>query len=299
MSQVVRNFNHTTKLLQGNVTRTQMVPFAEIVKRFPRVIRDLNLKFNKQVQLKIEGENTLIDRSVMEALSDPLIHLLRNAFDHGIEDAETRSKAGKSTGGTIVLKAINQGTQTVITLSDDGGGISLDKIRDRVREMEIPEEYIAQMSEAEVLDSIFEPGFSTAQQVTQLSGRGVGMDIVRTNLREIRGDVQVDTELGKGTKFTLRIPFSLSILRVAIAEKAGILFAIPANAIRELLPFKAREVSIVEEQKQIAWNESTIPLMQIEKTLVFRRNTKSLNLTGNPVIDQTMALVVEGNNGFA
>ena len=299
MSQVVRNFNHTTKLLQGNVTRTQMVPFAEIVKRFPRVIRDLNLKFNKQVQLKIEGENTLIDRSVMEALSDPLIHLLRNAFDHGIEDAETRSKAGKSTGGTIVLKAINQGTQTVITLSDDGGGISLDKIRDRIREMEIPEEYIAQMSEAEVLDSIFEPGFSTAQQVTQLSGRGVGMDIVRTNLREIRGDVQVDTELGKGTKFTLRIPFSLSILRVAIAEKAGILFAIPANAIRELLPFKAREVSIVEEQKQIAWNESTIPLMQIEKTLVFRRNTKSLNLTGNPVIDQTMALVVEGNNGFA
>jgi len=298
MRQVVRNFNHTTKLLQGNVTRTQMVPFAEVVKRFPRVIRDFNLKFNKRVQLKIEGENTLIDRSVIETLSDPLIHLLRNAFDHGIEDSETRIKAGKPTGGTIILKAMNQGTQTVITLTDDGGGISLDRIRDRIREMEIPEEYIAQMSEDEVLDSIFEPGFSTTKQVTQLSGRGVGMDIVRTNLREIRGDVQVDTELGKGTSFTLRIPFSLSILRVAIAEKAGILFAIPANTIQELLPLQTEQMSLIEERKYVAWKESTIPLVQMEKTLVFRRANKSLNLTGNPVIDQPMALVISSNNGF-
>ncbi|ELS03837.1 chemotaxis protein histidine kinase-like protein [Xenococcus sp. PCC 7305] len=299
MNQAVRDFNHTTKLLQGNVTRTQMVPFAEIVKRFPRVIRDLNLQFNKQVQLKIEGENTLIDRSVIETLSDPLIHLLRNAFDHGIEDAATRVAAGKPKEGTITLKAINQGTQTVITLTDDGGGISLDKIRDRIRTMEIPEEYIAQMADSEILDSIFEPGFSTAQQVTQLSGRGVGMDIVRTNLREVRGDVQVDTELGKGTIFTLKIPFSLSILRVAIAEKAGILFAIPANSIQELLPFQPEQISIVEDQKQVIWHQENIPLIQIEKTLIFRRQNNSLNLTGNPIIDRPMALVIESKNGFS
>ncbi|MGK7898084.1 MAG: response regulator [Xenococcus sp. (in: cyanobacteria)] len=298
MNQAVRNFNHTTKLLQGNVTHTQMVPFAEIVKRFPRVIRDLNLQYGKQVQLKIAGENTLIERSVIESLSDPLIHLLRNAFDHGIEDSATRIKAGKEPEGTITIKASNQGTQTVITLSDDGGGISLDKIRDRIRAMEIPEEYIAQMSDTEILDSIFEPGFSTAQAVTQLSGRGVGMDVVRTNLREIRGDIQVDTELGKGTNFTLTIPFSLSILRVAIAEKAGILFAIPANSFRELLPLEPQQVTMVEDSKHLAWNEENIPLVQIEKTLVFRRANKSLNLTGNPIIDQTMAFVVEGHNGF-
>ncbi len=299
MNQAVRNFNHTTKLLQGNVTRTQMVPFAEIVKRFPRVIRDLNLQFDKQVQLKIEGENTLIDRSVIETLSDPLIHLLRNAFDHGIEDSATRIAAGKTAEGTITIKASNQGTQTVITISDDGGGISFDKIRDRIRAMEIPEEYIVQMSDAEILDSIFEPGFSTAKQVTQLSGRGVGMDVVRTNLREIRGDVHVDTELGKGTSFTLTIPFSLSILRVAIAEKSGILFAIPANSIRELLPFQPEQVTMEEDSKQVAWNEKNIPLVQIEKTLVFRRSNNSLNLTGNPLIDRTMALVVGSNSGFA
>ncbi len=299
MNQAVRNFNHTTKLLQGNVTRTQMVPFAEIVKRFPRVIRDLNLQFGKQVQLKIKGEKTLIDRSVIETLSDPLTHLLRNAFDHGIEDAATRIAAGKPPEGTITIEASNQGTQTVITISDDGGGISFDKIRDRIREMEIPEEYIAQMSDGEILDSIFEPGFSTAQQVTQLSGRGVGMDVVRTNLREIRGDVKVDTELGKGTNFTLTIPFSLSILRVAIAEKSGILFAIPANSIRELLHFQPEEVTIVEDSKQVAWNKDNIPLVPIEKTLIFRRANNSLNLTGNPLIDRTMALVVESNSGFA
>ena len=298
MNQAVRNFNHTTKLLQGNVTRTQMVPFAEIVKRFPRVIRDLNLQFGKKVQLKIEGENTLIDRSVIETLSDPLIHLLRNAFDHGIEDSATRINAGKPTEGTITIQASNQGTHTVITLSDDGGGISLDKIRDGIQKMGIPEEYIEQMSDPEILDSIFEPGFSTAKQVTELSGRGVGMDVVRTNLREIRGDVQVDTELGKGTSFTLTIPFSLSILRVAIAEKSGILFAIPANSIRELLPFQPEQVTIFENRKQVAWNEENIPLVQIEKTLVFRRPNNSLNLTGNPTIDHTTALIVESNSGF-
>ncbi len=298
MNQAVRNFNHTTKLLQGNVTRTQMVPFSEIVKRFPRVIRDLNLQFDKKVQLKIEGENTLIDRSVIETLSDPLIHLLRNAFDHGIEDSATRIAAGKTAEGTITIKAANQGTQTVITLSDDGGGISLDKIRDGIRAMEIPEEYIERMSDPEILDSIFEPGFSTAKQVTELSGRGVGMDVVRTNLREIRGDVQVDTELGKGTSFTLRIPFSLSILRVAIAEKSGILFAIPAYSIRELLPLQSEQVTIFENRKQVAWNEENIPLVQIEKTLVFRRPHNSLNLTGNPTIDRTTALIVESNSGF-
>ena len=299
MNQAVRDFNHTTKLLQGNVTRTQMMPFAEIVRRFPRVIRDLNLQYGKKVQLKIIGDNTLIDRSVIETLSDPLIHLLRNAFDHGIEDAATRINAGKPPEGTITIQASNQGTQTVITISDDGAGISSDKIRDKLRNMELPEEYIAQMSEAEVLDSIFEPGFSTASQITQLSGRGVGMDVVRTNLREVRGDVQVDTQLGKRTSFTLTIPFSLSILRVAIAEKSGVLFAIPANSIRELLPFRSEQVTMVEDSKKVLWNNENIPLIPIEKTLVFRRPNHSVNLTANPIIDRTMAFVVESNDGFA
>lgn len=285
MNQAVRDLDYTTKSMQGNVNRTQMLPFAEAVKRFPRVIRDLSSQFNKQVNLKIIGENTLLDRSVIEALSDPLMHLLRNAFDHGIETPKTRIAAGKPESGTITIQASNQGTYTVITIADDGGGISLEKIRERVVEMGISPSEVTKIPEAELLNFIFEPGFSTAQKVTELSGRGVGMDVVKTNLQEVRGDVQVTTKLGQGTTFTLRVPFTLSILRVAVIEQAGIIFAIPAHSIRELIPIKS-------PTKNIVWNQTEIPLVEIQKTLVYRRSRNNFNLTGNPLIDQTMALVI-------
>ncbi len=293
INQTVREFNYTTKSMQGNVTRTQMLPLAEIVKRFPRVIRDLNLQFNKQVELKIIGENTLLDRSVIEALGDPLMHLLRNAFDHGIEDPTTRIAAGKPSTGTITIQASNQGTYTVITLSDDGKGISLAKIRDRLVQIGLPQQEVIQIPEAELLDFIFEPGFSTAEKVTELSGRGVGMDVVRTNLGEIRGDVRVATDPGQGTTFTLRIPFTLSILKVAVIEQAGMIFAIPANSIRELIPLTAELIKTSPDNyKYILWNQTELPLIEIEKILVYRRSHKAINLAGNPTIDQTMVLVV-------
>ena len=291
MSQAVRDLNQTTKSLQGNVIRTQMLPFAEIVKRFPRLVRDLNLQFGKQVQLKIEGENTLIDRSVLETLSDPLVHLLRNAFDHGIEAPETRVAAGKSATGTITLQAINQGTQTVITLADDGGGISVDKIRDRLCTMGLPKADVAQMPEAEILDCIFEPGFSTAKQVTELSGRGVGMDVVRTNLKEVRGDIGVQTQPGFGTTFILRIPFTLSILRVMIVEQSGMVLAVPVDSVREILRLQPEETT-TENTLQLTWNEQKISLLRLQGSLSFRRPNPSFNLNGSPVIERPMALVV-------
>ncbi|MGF1541288.1 MAG: response regulator [Pleurocapsa sp.] len=297
--QAARNLNYTTKSMQGNVTRTQMLPFAEVVKRFARVIRDLNLQLNKQVELKILGENTLLDRLVIEAISDPLMHLLRNSFDHGIEDTSTRIAAGKPETGTITISASNQGTYTVITISDDGGGISLDKIRDRVVQMGIPQSDVIQIPEAELLNFIFEPGFSTAQQVTELSGRGVGLDVVKTNLEEIRGDVRVATEAGKGTTFTLRIPFTLSILRVAVVEQAGIIFAIPANSIRELVPLKPKLIKITEDTNNLLWHQTEIPLVEIEKTLVYRRSHRQAGLSGNPVIDRPMAIIVGQEKSFA
>lgn len=295
----VRDLNYTTKSMQGNVTRTQMLPFAEAVKRFPRVIRDLNLQFDKQVELTITGQNTLLDRSVIEALSDPLMHLLRNAFDHGIEDPETRIAAGKSATGTIAIAATTQGTYSVITLTDDGGGISLDKIRDRAMQMGFSREEVARIPEAELLDFIFEPGFSTAKQVTELSGRGVGMDVVRTNLQEVRGDVRVATALGKGTTFTLKIPFTLSILKVAIIEQAGIIFAIPANSIRELITLTPELVRTSEDAKYLIWNQTEIPLVEIEKTLVYRRPHQATELTGNPAIDCQMALAIGDGKTFS
>ena len=295
----VRDLNYTTKSMQGNVTRTQMLPFAEAVKRFPRVIRDLSLQFDKQVNLKVVGENTLLDRSIIEALSDPLMHLLRNAFDHGIEAPQARVAAGKPETGTITIQANNQGTYSVITLSDDGNGISLDKIRDRAVKIGISPSEVAQISEAELLDFIFEPGFSTASQVTELSGRGVGMDVVRTNLQEIRGNVRVATEPGLGTTFTLRIPFTLSILKVAIIEQAGVIFAIPANSIRELVPLTPELVTTSKEVKHLFWNQTEVPLVEIDRTLVYQRTHKAVDLTGKPAIDRTMALVVGDKKSFA
>jgi two-component system, chemotaxis family, sensor histidine kinase and response regulator PixL len=300
ISQAVRNLNYTTKSMQSNVTRTQMLPIAEVVKRFPRVIRDLNLQFNKQVDLQIIGENTLLDRSVVEALSDPLMHLLRNSFDHGIEDTSTRIAAGKSPSGTITISASNRGTNTVITLSDDGGGISLAKIRDRLIQMGLSQSEVEQIPETELINFIFEPGFSTAQKVTELSGRGVGMDVVRTNLEEMRGDVRVTSELGKGTTFTLKIPFTLSILRVAVLEQEGIIFAIPASSIRELLPIDLDSAKIVttKDLLSLLWHQTEIPLVEVEKTLIYRRSHQTVNLTGTPAIDRMLALVVGDGKSF-
>jgi two-component system, chemotaxis family, sensor histidine kinase and response regulator PixL len=227
------------------------------------------------------------------------MHLLRNSFDHGIEDTQTRIAAGKSPSGTITISASNRGTNTVITLSDDGGGISLAKIRDRSLEMGLSQVEVDQIPETELINFIFEPGFSTASKVTELSGRGVGMDVVRTNLEEMRGDVRVTTESGKGTTFTLRIPFTLSILRVAILEQEGIIFAIPASSIRELLPIDSTKIVIIEDHQYLPWNETEIPLVEAEQTLVYRRSHHTVNLTGTPAIDRMLALVVGDGKSFA
>ena len=299
INQATRELNYTTKSMQGNVTRTQMQPFATVVRRFPRVIRDLNLQYGKQVNLKVVGENTLLDRSFIEALGDPLMHLLRNAFDHGIEDVATRIAAGKSPSGTITIQASNQGTYTVVNISDDGGGIPIAKIRDRLTEIGFSSGEIDRIPETELLDFIFDPGFSTAKKVTELSGRGVGMDVVRTNLREIRGDVRVSTKQGQGTTFTLKIPFTLSILRVAIVEQAGIIFAIPINNIRELLPLESERLNNKASGKYLLWNQTEIPLVEIDKSLFYSRPHSSISLTGNPAVDRKMAIVIEEENYIA
>ena len=290
--QSVRDLHYTTKSMRGNVTRTQMLPFADAAKRLPRIIRDLNFQSDKKVNLQILGEKTFLDRLVVEALGDPLMHLIRNSFDHGIEDSATRLAAGKPESGTIKIEAKNIGTHSVITIEDDGGGISLDKICDRVCQMGLTQEEIAKISETELLDFIFEPGFSTAKEVTQLSGRGVGMDVVRTNLQEIRGDIRVDTTSGLGTTFTLKIPFSLSILRVAIVQQGNLTFAIPASNIRELISCSPESILFPNSDFTVAWNQQEIHLIEIDKILIYRHQHNVESLSGNPSIDRTMTLIV-------
>jgi two-component system, chemotaxis family, sensor histidine kinase and response regulator PixL len=290
MTQSVRGLNQTTRSLQKNLNRTQMSPFADVVKRFPRLIRDLSVQFGKSVNLKIVGEHTGIDRAILDSLSDPLIHLLRNAFDHGIEDVATRLAAGKSTVGNITLEARRRGGETIITITDDGGGIKIDRIRDRLQQMGLPTEEIAKISEAELLDTIFEPGFSTASSLTEISGRGVGMDVVRTNLEKIRGQIQVKTAPGVGTTFTIRVPLALSIVRVMLLERAGLVFAVSVDSVKEIIRFQPH--LLTADSTHISWQSQTIPLLALEQATTFGRNHRPLQLPGIPTIDQLTVLVV-------
>ncbi|PSO50978.1 MAG: hypothetical protein BRC33_01720 [Cyanobacteria bacterium SW_9_44_58] len=256
VSELMGDLNFTTSDLQQGITKVQTRPFSEAVKRFRRVIRDLSLQYDKPVSLEIQGENTLIDRAAFEALSAPLNHLIRNAFDHGIEDLQTRVARGKPKQGTITLSAVNRGNKTTISISDDGGGIDREKIKDRLEKMGTSRSELGDISDRELLDAIFAPGFSTADRVTELSGRGVGMDVVRTNLEKIRGEIDIDTKLGEGTAFNISFPLSVSIARVVIAESSGVVFALPVEAVQAFAPFS----QAIDASREMFWNDGTIPV---------------------------------------
>ncbi|NJN29787.1 MAG: hybrid sensor histidine kinase/response regulator [Synechococcales cyanobacterium RM1_1_8] len=298
MGQATQALNRTTRQLQNRITRTQMRPFSDIVSGFPRVIRDLSVQYGKQVQLKVEGETALFERVALDLLTDPIIHLLRNAFDHGLETEAERLALGKPAEGTITLRASQQGNLARIVIADDGRGIPLEKIRDRVRHHGIPEDHIARMSEPELLSLIFDAGFSTAEQVTELSGRGVGMDVVRANIEKLNGDVQISTQAGQGTAFTITLPLSLSVLRIMLLEQQGMLFALPVDALEELIPLSPAGISTsATGQPQLRWQGQPIPLISLEDHLCFNGSAALAPLEGKPVINHPMAVVVRQGAG--
>jgi len=287
-STATADLNYTTRALQSGITKMQMRPFNTLVRRFPRMMRDLSLQHHKPVNLVIEGETTLIDQVAVEALTDPLTHLLRNAFDHGIESTEERLAAGKSAAGTITLRATHQGNQTLITLQDDGRGIDLERIRSRLRGMGMTAAEVQQLRDRELLAMIFEPGFSTAEQVTELSGRGVGMDVVRTNLQQVRGDIRVDTRLGQGTTFTLQVPLAVSVLRVMLVESARLVFAIPIDSLKAMVSLPGDADA---QAQSLTWEGQTVDLLHPEDWLQFNSPGRPLEMDGTPTINQPSALI--------
>ncbi|PMB42364.1 hybrid sensor histidine kinase/response regulator [Fischerella thermalis CCMEE 5205] len=295
--QIARKLNKTSKQLQRKLTQVRMRPLSDIVDRFPRALRDLCVEFGKNVQLKIEGASTLIERSILEALNEPLMHLMRNAFDHGIEDAATRRACGKPEQGTIEIKATHQGNRTIITIKDDGRGISLDKIRARALAMGLDATLLAQATDEELLSLIFEPGFSTSEQVTTLSGRGVGMDVVRSNLKHVRGDVKVDTVPGVGTTFTLLVPFTLSVARVLLVESNRMLLAFPTDAVSEIFLLQNEHVFPMAGSEVINWQGTMLPLIRLSRYLEFNcYRYDNPNLETPPAINAASVLIIEGNN---
>ncbi|QKQ72675.1 hybrid sensor histidine kinase/response regulator [Nostoc sp. TCL240-02] len=295
--QIARKINKTSKQLQTKLNHIRMRPLSDLTERFPRALRDLNVEYGKNVQLKIEGGNTLIERSILETLNEPLMHLLRNAFDHGIEDSGTRRLLGKPEQGLIEITASHRSNRTLITIRDDGWGISLEKIRTRALAMGLDASLLANASDEELLSLIFEPGFTTSEQVTALSGRGVGMDVVRNNLKLIRGDVKVDTEPGVGTTFTLSVPFTLSVARVLLVEINKMLLAFPTDVISEIFLLQQERVFQMAGSEVLNWQGTMLPLIRLTPYLEFnclRYDTSELETPA--AINANSVLVVKGNN---
>ncbi len=290
--QTTRDLNKTSKQLQTNLTKLRMRPLSDVVDRFPRALREMCLQYGKKVNLELKGANTLIDRNILESLSDPLMHLLRNAFDHGMESADSRRTQGKPETGTIEIAASHRSNRTLITIRDDGRGIPLDKIRSRAERMGLDASLLATASDQDLLSLIFEPGFSTSDQITALSGRGVGLDVVRDNLKQVRGEIKVDTQPGQGTTFTLSVPFTLSIVRILLAESNGMLLAFPSDIIEEIGLFKPEAVITTMGSEMINWQGTVAPVVRLGHWLKFNCPRQSHNLETPPTINSAAILLV-------
>lgn len=294
--QTFRGLNKTAKQLQTRLTQVRMRPLSDVVDRFPRALRELSLKHNKPVDLKIYGANTLIDRNILEAINDPMMHLIRNAFDHGIEDRNTRLHYGKPEQGLIEIRATHRNNRTLITIRDDGGGIPLDKIRSRARQMGLDEMLLAAASDEELISLIFEPGFSTTSNVTDLSGRGVGMDVVRDRLKQIRGDIKVDTQTGVGTTFTLSVPFTLSVARILLAETDSMLLAFPTDVIEEMIVLQPEYIIETAGTEVLSWQDQMVQVVRLKKFLKFNCPRSLDKMEALPSISTPTLLVVSHGN---
>ncbi|MEG4027832.1 MULTISPECIES: hybrid sensor histidine kinase/response regulator [unclassified Microcoleus] len=259
-----------TEQLRSRVMQLRVVSFSRAVDHLPRALREMCLTYDKDVNLLLVGRDTKIDESLLDALRDPLIHLVRNAFDHGIEMPEVRKASGKPASGQIEIEARHQGGQTIITVADDGKGIDPEMIRRKIVTKGLAtEEQAQEFSIAELYDFLFWPGFSTTEGVSDLSGRGVGLDVVRTNLRTVRGTVKVDSRLGKGTSFIIKLPLLLSITDALMVKTDHNKIAVPLDAVEEILHIKASEVHIAGNQPMLWWREEFIRLVRMQDLLEY------------------------------
>ncbi len=259
-----------TEQLRSRVMQLRVVSFSRAVDHLPRALRDMCLTYDKDVNLLLVGRDTKIDESLLDALRDPLVHLVRNAFDHGIEMPEVRQASGKPASGQIEIEARHQGGQTIITVADDGKGIDPEIIRRKVVNKGLAtEEQAQEFSIAELYDFLFWPGFSTAEGVSDLSGRGVGLDVVRTNLRTVRGTVKVDSRLGKGTSFIIKLPLLLSITEALMVKTDHNKIAVPLDAVEEILHIKVSEVHTAGNQPMLWWRDEFIRLVRLQDLLEY------------------------------
>jgi two-component system chemotaxis sensor kinase CheA len=266
LAKLSKRINFVTSELQMQVLKMRMIPVEKVFKKFPRIVRNLSRDLGKDVSLEIVGEETELDRSVVDEIGDPLIHLIRNALDHGLEMPEERVAAGKNRMGTVVLSATHEGNQIIISIKDDGKGIDTDRLAVKALEKGLlTEEQLASMSQKEILDIIFMPGFSTKEKATDLSGRGVGMDVVKTNIKKLNGLIEVKTELGKGSEFILKLPLTLAIIQSLLVEVEEEIYSIPLSAVLETLRVDSSEFHLIGGQQVLKLRESVLPLLRLRE----------------------------------
>ena len=252
--------------MRNELVWVRMLPLEQILQRFPRILRDLSNKYHKPVELQLTGTDVLVDRAVLEKLSDPLLHLLRNSFDHGIEEPEVRQQQGKPAMGLIQIQAYYQANQTVIEVKDDGRGLDLAKIARRgIERGLISAEEASGATPERLFELIFEPGFSTASQVSEISGRGVGMSIVRSQIETLKGKVSVASTVGSGTSFTMRLPLTLTIAKLLICSLGATTVAIPSDSIEEIIVPTAEQIELAHQQKLLSFDRQLIPIYSLKE----------------------------------
>ncbi|MEA3331805.1 MAG: response regulator [Campylobacterota bacterium] len=264
LNQVVSIVSLVTTDLQIAVMKTRMLPIGKVFNKFPRMIRDLTRELNKKMELEISGEDTELDKSIVEEIGDPLVHIIRNSCDHGVEMPEDRLAAGKSETGTIKLKAYNEGNAIVIQIDDDGKGLDVDMLKNKCLEKNlITEKEADTMSDKEAFTLIFKPGFSTAASVTNVSGRGVGMDVVKTNIEKVNGIIDIDSELGVGTSIKLKIPLTLAIIQALLVGVQEEHYAIPLASVLETVRISTDEIYTVEGRSVMRLRDDVLSLVHI------------------------------------
>lgn len=272
LSETLEQVARTTSDLQDLVMKIRMLPLDTVFNRFPRMVRDLSVELGKEMELIIEGQETELDRTVIDEIGEPLIHLIRNAADHGIESKEEREAAGKDPVGKIKLIAYQEGTKAVIKVQDDGAGINVDKIKAKAERVGISTEG---MNDTDIRNLIFNQGFSTNEEVTDISGRGVGMDVVKTKIAALGGTVDLISEIGEGSSFIIKLPLTLQIIQALLVKVGSETMAISLGYVNEIVEFNEEDIKKTNNQEVIIYRGAIIPLIRINEKLDIEAQNES------------------------
>lgn len=297
-NESIEYLERTTTSLHDAVMKVRMVPVERVFNRFPRLIRDLSRELNKDIELIMSGEETEVDRNVIDEIGDPLMHLLRNSADHGIEMPNERTAAGKPEQGTIYLKAYHDGNNVVVEVQDDGAGINISKIRKKAIEKgTISIDEAEAYTQKDWINLLFKPSFSTADKITDISGRGVGLDVVKTKIESLDGIIEVETEPGKGSRFIIRLPLTLAIIQALLVQVSVEKYAIPLSSIKQIIDIESDQIKHIQGQEVILLRNQVIPLIRLEDVLEVEKTEKPANRPLTIVIvkksDRVAGLIID------